>query len=175
MIQRLLRFPLIVLALAAAAPAVAQETPATLADALRADPELAQLTALLDESGLLAQLEQSFRFTFFAPSDRALERLDAVTLEMIRRDRGMLDLIVRHHLTVGASPLAALRRLDAMTTLEGTRLGVRVEGDTVRVGGVRLTGDGVTTGNGVLYVIDRVLQPDAAWLRKDLLGGPNAP
>ncbi len=175
MIQRLVRLPLIVLALAAAAPAAAQETPTTLAEALRADPALTQLTALLDESGLLAQLEQPFRFTFFAPSDRALERLDEATLEMIRRDKGVLDLVVRHHLTVGASPLTALRRLDAVTTLEGTQLVVRVEGDTVRVGGVRLTGDGVTTGNGVLYVIDRVLQPDAALLRKDLLGGPNAP
>lgn len=175
MTQRLVRLPSIVLVLATLALAAAQDRPATIADAVRADPELAELAALLEETGLVDDLAGPMRFTFFAPSDLALERLDPATHELLRRDRGALDLIVRHHLVMGASPLPALRRLDALTTLEGTRLQVTDAGGTVRVGGTRLASEGVVTGNGVLYVVDRVLLPDAATMRKDLLGGPRTP
>ena len=175
MTQRLLRLPPILLALAALALATAQDRPATLADAIRAEPELTELASLLEESGLLDDLAGPMRITFFAPSDLALERLDPATHELLLRDRGVLDLIVRHHLVLGASPLSALRHLDALTTLEGTRLNVSDVGGTVRIDGTRLVNDGVATGNGVLYVVNRVLLPDAATMRKDLLGGPGAP
>jgi uncharacterized surface protein with fasciclin (FAS1) repeats len=177
MTHRLLRLPLALLTLALLAttlvPAHAQEEPATLADAVREDPRLGQIAALLDESGLLADLEQPARLTFFAPSDRALERVEPAVLETVRRDRGALDTVVRHHLMIGASPLPALRRLDAITTLEGTRLTIQEAGDEVRVGGVPLRSGPVRTGNGVLYVVDTLLLPDTSIMRKDLLSGPN--
>lgn len=174
-----LRIPLLVLALvpvlALAALASAQERPATLADALRERPRLAEITQLLDTSGLLDQLAEPTRLTFFAPSDAAMARLDPQVREILLRDRGALDLIVRHHLVMGASPVTSLRRLDAVTTLEGTQLAVQDQGDRVRVGGVKLANDGIATGNGVLYVVDRVLVPSGAWLSKDLLAGPDTP
>jgi uncharacterized surface protein with fasciclin (FAS1) repeats len=175
MTQRLLRLPSLLVVLAVLGLAAAQDRPATIADAIRAEPELAELASLLEESGLLEDLAGPMRFTFFAPSDRALGRLDPATHELLLRDRGALDLIVRHHVVMGASPLSALRRLDALTTLEGTHLKVTDMAGTVRVGGTRVAGDGVVTGNGVLYVVHRVLLPDAATMRKDLLGGPGAP
>lgn len=175
MTQRLLRLPSILLVLAALALAAAQDRPATLADAIRAEPELAELASLLEETGLLDGLAGPMRFTFFAPSDLALERLDPAAHELLLRDRGALDLIVRHHVVLGASPLPALRRLDALTTLEGTRLTVSDAGGTVRIGGTRLADEGIDTSNGVLYVVNRVLLPDAATMRKDLLGGPPPP
>lgn len=165
----------LVLALVLVASASAQERPATLADALREQPRLAEITELLDTSGLLDQLAGPVRLTFFAPSDAAMARLDPEVREFLLRDRGALDLIVRHHLVMGASPVTALRRLDAVTTLEGTQLAVQDQGDRVRVGGVRLAGDGVATDNGVLYTVDRVLLPAGSWLMKDLLAGPDTP
>lgn len=175
MTHRLRAIPLILLALALLAPtlAFAQTQPATLAEAVRDQPRLGELADLLEESGLLADLDQPARLTFFAPSDLALERVDPALLEMMLRDKGVLDVIVRHHLLIGASPLPALRRLDAVTTLEGTRLTVQEEGDVVRVGGVPLRGEPVRTGNGVLYIVDTLLVPDTASMRKDLLSGPN--
>ena len=170
-----LRIPLLVLVLALAAFASAQERPATLADALREQPRLAQITELLETSGLMDQLAEPVRLTFFAPSDAAMARLDPQVREILLRDRGALDLIVRHHLVMGASPITALRTLDAVTTLQGTQLAVRDGGDRIRVGGVRLASDGIATGNGVLYVVDRVLVPSGAWLSKDLLAGPDTP
>lgn len=181
MIQRLTRalapthVLALVLTLALAGSAAAQERPATLADALRATPEASALTALFDESGLLDELARPGRFTFFAPSDAALARLDPDVVAMLRRDRGALDVVVRNHLALGATPLEALRRLDALTTLESTMLPIRVDERGVRIAGVRLAGDGVATGNGVLYLVDRVLMPSGSWMLKDLLAGPDGP
>ena len=176
MTQRLTRalLPFVALLLALAPAAIAQDEPATLADALAATPEASTLTALFEESGLLEAFDGPGRYTFFAPSNAALERLDPEILEMMRRDVGVLDLVVRHHTVSGGSPLAALRRMDALTTLEGTQLVVRADARGVRVDGVRLANDGIATGNGVLYLVDRVLLPQEAWLRKDLLAGPDA-
>lgn len=177
MIQRLTRalLPLFALVLALAPSAAAQDDPATIADALTATPEASTITALFDESGLLDAFSGGGRYTFFAPSDAALERLDPEVLEMMRRDRGVLDFVVRHHTLSGGSPLNALRRMDAVTTLEGTQLTIRSDARGVRVDGVRLANEGIATGNGVLYLVDRVLLPEEAWLRKDLLAGPDAP
>jgi uncharacterized surface protein with fasciclin (FAS1) repeats len=93
---------------------------------------------------------------------------------MMRRDIGVLDLVVRHHTAVGASPMRALRGLDALTTVEGTQLTIAFDGRSLRVGGVRLANEGIETDNGVLYIVDRVLLPGGAWLQKDLLAGPDA-
>lgn len=172
-----LGIPLLVLVhlLVLGALASAQERPATLADALREHPRLAEITEILETSGVLDDLAGPTRLTFFAPSDVAMARLDPEVREILLRDRGALDLIVRHHLVMGASPITALRRLDAVTTLEGTQLAVRDDTDRVRVGGVQLVGDGIATDNGVLYVVDRVLVPAGSWLMKDLLAGPDTP
>jgi uncharacterized surface protein with fasciclin (FAS1) repeats len=170
---RLVPTTLLALALLALAPALAQDGPASLAEAVRDAPRLGELSEILEQSGLLTDLDQPARLTFFAPSDLALERADPALLEMLLRDKGVLDVVVRHHMLIGASPLPALRRLDAVTTLEGTRLAVQDDGDVVRVGGVPLRGDPVRTGNGVLYVVDTLLIPDTASMRKDLLSGPN--
>ena len=175
MTQRLLRAFHVLIVLALLGTVAAQERPATIADALQDTPEASILTALFEESGFLEAFDSPNRLTFFAPSDTALERLDPDVLEMMRRDRGVLDLVVRHHTVMGASPLPALRRLDALTTLQGTHLLVRTDARGVRVEGVRLASEGIETDAGVLYLVDRVLVPETAWLRKDLLAGPDAP
>lgn len=143
----------------------------SIAAAIREDPELTTLARLFEDTGLLAQLEEATRLTFFAPSNAAFERIGEEAVAELFRDRGSLDVIMRHHLVFGASPLNAMRRLDALTTLEGTRLRVDARGDGVTIEGVPVD-DGRRVGNGVLYVIDQVLLPQAGSMIKDLLSGP---
>jgi len=173
--QRLMRAFHALLLLVLLGAVAGQEQPATIADALQDTPETSVLAALFEESGLLEEFAGPVRLTFFAPTDTALDRLDPAVLEMMRRDRGVLDLVIRHHTAMGASPLQALRGLDALTTLEGTHLLVSHDGFGVRIGGVRLANDGIATGNGMLYLVDRVVVPASGWLIKDLLAGPDAP
>ncbi|MDZ7802017.1 MAG: fasciclin domain-containing protein [Trueperaceae bacterium] len=176
MIQRALRSLTACLALAFAwtVPALAQSGPDDLASAIRDHPDLTVLADLLEDSGMMDDLEGGMRLTVFAPSDRAFERLDPEVRRILLRDRGALDLILRHHIIAGAAPRAALRRMDAVTTLEATRLSLRVEGDEVRVDGTRLREGGTRAGSGMLYVVDRVLVPQRATSLKALLTGPRS-
>lgn len=162
------------LALACATAALAQNGPDDLASAIRDHPDLTVLANLLDDSGMMDDLEGGMRLTVFAPSDSAFERLDPEVRRILLRDRGALDLILRHHIIVGAAPRAALRRMDAVTTLEATRLTLRVQDDEVRVGGTRLREGGTRAGSGMLYVLDRVLVPVRATSLKALLTGPRS-
>jgi uncharacterized surface protein with fasciclin (FAS1) repeats len=168
---------LVVTGLTAIAVAVdgPEGAPTTLAEAVAANPELSEFAHLLEASGVIDVLAAPGRITLFAPTNEALEELGEEAIEALQRDRGVLDVVVRHHVTLGASPLHALRRLDAITTLENTRLIVRDDGNVVRVGGVRIVGEPIVVEGGVLYVVDRLLLPDASLMRKDLLAGPPSP
>lgn len=172
MTQRPMRSFLVLLVLVLTATAVAQEEPTTLADAIRQHPDLGTLTNLLDDSSIMDDLEDGMRLTVFAPSDTAFERLDPEVQRVLLRDRGALDVILRNHMVLGVTPMAALRRLDAVTTLEATRLNVRTDGEEVRVAGVRLAGAGIPADSGMVYVVDRVLVPRAATSLKALLTAP---
>lgn len=160
--------------LACLSGASAQDDAESIAAVIRTTPELSMLAGLLEDTGLMASLETDTRVTFFAPSDAAFEHLGEDAVAALLRDRGSLDLVIRHHLVYGATAPDALRRLDALTTLEGTRLNVQDLGDRVRVGGVRMPSEAVEAGNGLVYVIDRILLPDASRLIKDLLANPAA-
>lgn len=149
--------------------------PTTLAEAVAANPDLSEFAHMLEASGLIDTLANPGRITLFAPTNEALEELGEEAIEALQRNRGILEVVVRHHVMQGASPLHALRRLDAITTLENTQLIVRDEGSVVRVAGVRIVGEPVLVPGGVLYVVERLLLPDTGSMRKDLLAGPPAP
>lgn len=176
------RFTIFVLTLVLAAGATAQEDEGaadgedgatSMAAAIREDPRLSTLASILDETGLMATLETPSRLTLFAPSDRAFERLGEETRTALFRNQGALDLIMRHHLVLGASPRNALRHLDALTTLEGTRLEVSASGDRLQVDGVTVQ-DGPSAGGGMIYIIDELLAPSTSVMVKDLLAGPQS-
>lgn len=168
------RFVALVVSLSLSAGAFAQEPADSIAALVRDTPRLSTLAELLEDTGVMASLEKPTRITFFAPSDAAFERLGEEAVAALLRDRGALDVIIRHHVTYGAAPLSALRRMDALTTLEGTRLNVRDTGEVVRISGVRIQGEEIRAGNGVVYVIDRLLLPEASRVVKDLLAGPQS-
>lgn len=182
MTQFVARLTILALALALSAGAVAQEGSdgdaasdgaGSLAAALRDDPRLSTFAELLDGTGLLFQLEDPARLTLFAPSDRAFERLGEENVRTLLRDRGALDAIVRHHMVWGATPADALRRMDALTTVEGTRLSLSNVGDGVQVDGA-LVLDGIRAGDGMLYVVDSLLLPEGSVMVKDLLSAPQS-
>ena len=168
------RLVALVLPLALAAGAFAQDPADTIAAVLRDTPELSALSELLDGTGMMAALERPGRLTLFAPSDAAFEEIGDEGIADLLRDRGSLDLIMRHHLVQGVSPLAALRELDAVTTLEGTRLNVTDTGERVRVNAVLVPNEPIRAGNGLVYVVDHLLIPGASVMRKDLLANPQA-
>jgi uncharacterized surface protein with fasciclin (FAS1) repeats len=52
-------------------------------------------------------------------------------------------------------------KLTEATTINGTKLNLKVEGKSLMVGGAKVTAADILAGNGVIHVIDAVLIPAA--------------
>jgi len=121
------------------------------------------LKAAIKKADLTTALQDAEDITVFAPTDEAfekllqqldLESLDDVPMEALGR-------ILKHHVVAGIRKAADLSDGDELGTLLGDSLDIEVED-----GGVVVDGDAlvikadVVTGNGVVHVIDTVLQPE---------------
>jgi len=136
---------------------VGEAQPATVADIL-AEPEFVQLGILLKAAGLEETLRGEGPFTVFAPSFEAFTALGADTLNALQRDPAALTPILTYHVVPG-KVMAADVTPGEVTTVNGAPLTVTVEGDTVKVNGATVVTTDLEAGNGVVHVIDQVLQP----------------
>lgn len=141
---------------------------------LRAVPDFSTLTSLLDASGLAATLQGEGPYALFAPTDAAFAMLPAGALDKLT-DPANRDALVRlldYHLVearldtraiIGAMELSQGRATvttlaDAPIVVQGRDADhlalVDVQGNVAEV-----TQHDVMQANGVLHVIDAVLQP----------------
>ncbi len=122
------------------------------------------LVAAVSAAGLVETLKGDGPFTVFAPSDEAFAALPAGTVEkLIQPDQreALTALLLLHVL-----PGAVHARDIAGQVLRPVSAGggpLDIDGkDGVTVNGARVTAADIECTNGVIHVIDRVLQPAAA-------------
>ena len=145
------------------------ETLATIGSALdtAADESLTTLKAALDAAGLTETLNDGGRsFTLFAPNNDAfaallealeLENLDAVIAELTQE--GVAELLSSHVVEDSLSSVEAMAAAggDSLETLSGAMLGIRMEGESLLVNGAQIVQADIFAGNGVIHVIDSVI------------------
>ena len=122
---------------------------------------LTTLVAAVVAADLAETLSGPGPFTVFAPPNSAFEALPAGTVETALQpaNRAMLTSILTYHVVPGRLMASDLRDGQTLTTVNGARLTVRRQGNTVMVGGATVTQADVRASNGVAHVIDRVLMP----------------
>jgi len=141
----------------------------TLWDALNQTGENTQFATIGAALGLQAALESlnddtgaQLDITLFAPSDAALAALDPAVLPALASDPDAAETLVNYH-TLPTRLLAAdLIAADGtqLTTLSGLPLNITVEDGTVILNGTtKVTVSDVEADNGVIHVIDLVLDP----------------
>jgi uncharacterized surface protein with fasciclin (FAS1) repeats len=132
------------------------------------------LVAAVKAAGLVDTLEGSGPFTVFAPTNEAFAKLPAGTVDTLLKpeNKDMLVKILTYHVLPGKYTAAKLKKEvmkdggtamiktvqgDALTfTMDGSDLVVKDEkGDTAHI-----TTANVMQSNGVIHVIDTVLQPN---------------
>jgi uncharacterized surface protein with fasciclin (FAS1) repeats len=123
------------------------------------NPQLSQLVAAIEAAGLTDQLEQAGPITVFAPNNDAFAALDQSDLTALLADPTSLGDRLQYHVVEGSHPSSELSDGDTLTTLEGSDLPVSVDGGTVSVGGAEVVQADLEAGNGVIHVIDGVLEP----------------
>jgi uncharacterized surface protein with fasciclin (FAS1) repeats len=120
--------------------------------------------AAATKTGLVDTLQRGGSFTLFAPTDDAFGRFPSSTMsKLMAADKAaLLTSILAYHLALGASMFSQLVGKRFRTkTLEGRELridGVHLGGG-VTVNGASIVSADISSSNGVLHGIDRVLWP----------------
>jgi uncharacterized surface protein with fasciclin (FAS1) repeats len=117
------------------------------------------LTALLNEAGLAATLQNQRAFTVFAPTDAAFAKVPKATLDALAKDKAKLRAVLLYHVAKGRLTAAKVVKRSSIKTLNGQRVRIRVRDGKVYAGGARVTTPNVLASNGVIHAINKVLIP----------------
>ena len=117
------------------------------------------LAAALQAAGLVEALKGEGPFTVFAPTDEAFAKLPAGTVEALLKDPKALGDILKYHVASGKLMAADVLKHSGIETLLGQTAPIKVEGNTVYIGGAKIITTDIQTSNGVIHVIDSVILP----------------
>jgi uncharacterized surface protein with fasciclin (FAS1) repeats len=142
----------------------------TAAVAASNNPELSTLVAAVDAAALTDTLNGAGPFTIFAPSNDAFDKIPTNVLDSILADTDLLTSILTYHVVSGeALSSTDLADVGTAETVNGESLDFALDGDTLFINGqeAAVVCADITVGNGIVHIIDSVLQPPT----DDLSGG----
>ncbi|MCR9248708.1 MAG: fasciclin domain-containing protein [bacterium] len=119
------------------------------------------LVTAVKAAKLVSTLQGDGPFTVFAPTDAAFAKLDQHVLGGLlkRKNRGTLSGILTFHVVPGKLAANDVLGRTSLDTVNGQRLPVVMDGDTVTVGGAGLVATDIRCSNGIIHVIDTVMMP----------------
>ena len=121
------------------------------------------LATALTAAGLIDTLKGPGPFTVLAPTDEAFAKISASDLKALLADKAQLTAVLTYHVVAGNVPAATVTTLHEATTVEGSKILIKVEGGKVVLNGTsHVTTTDIAASNGVIHVIDTVLMPPVA-------------
>jgi transforming growth factor-beta-induced protein len=147
------------------------DEPLSIVETAIADGRFTTLVTALEAADLVEALSGPGPFTVFAPTDDAFNKLPAGTIDFLLdpANKGVLTEILTYHVFDGSVLASVAVSLDGETVemLNGANLALDVIGDelVLNAGGNRpavVIITDVLASNGVIHVIDTVLDPDDA-------------
>ena len=118
------------------------------------------LAAAVQAAGLVTTLEGTGPFTVFAPTDAAFAAIQKDVDNLLKpENKAKLASILTYHVVSGKHMAADLKDGAEITTVQGEKLKVSVEGGKVMIGEANVTTADVAASNGVVHLIDKVLLP----------------
>jgi uncharacterized surface protein with fasciclin (FAS1) repeats len=142
-------------------------------ESAEASGSIPTLIATLNAANLDGTLHGDGPFTVFAPSENAFASLPPNVLEYLLKpaNKQILTNVLLYHVVTGSVLSADLVDGTEVTTLEGSTVGISIEDGIVKINDSTVTTADISTSNGVIHVIDRVLLPDNVSLSpQDIIG-----
>jgi len=128
---------------------------------IETDEKFSILLQILSKTGFGRALRHEEKpFTFFAPTDGAFYQFFQNGADgLMNSDRKFLiTSILGQHLIPGVSLYSDdLRRIDSVTTLEGTNFKIRYDNHRIFLNDAQIVTAGIAATNGVVFAIDKVL------------------
>jgi uncharacterized surface protein with fasciclin (FAS1) repeats len=116
------------------------------------------LVAAVEAAGLVETLKGEGPFTVFAPTDAAFDALPEGTVEGLLEDTDALTQILTYHVVPGKVMSTDLSDGMMAETVEGSEITISLD-DGVMVDGATVVQADIEASNGVIHVIDAVIQP----------------
>lgn len=136
-----------------------------LASIFRTRPDLTTFRSLTETYGVTEPLRltgvDEKGYTLFVPSDRAFAKLAPQALEELRRNRGLMQQVLKYHMVAGRMTSSEVKGSTDSETLQGESLSVRKSGNRVYAGRAMVIEADQLGSNGVIHVIDQVLLPQS--------------
>lgn len=151
---------------APAAPAA--QTPAASEDVIEMLKMHGRFTTLLqafDQAQLTETLATRDRITIFAPTDEvfaALPEAERTRLLDPANAQELRNLMLYHVLVADLRPDQIVGARGPIATAGGLEVNIDGTGEAITIGGATVTDPAIDAGNGGIYVIDRLLDPNAA-------------
>ncbi len=131
----------------------------SIAEIAASDGRFNTLVAAAGAAGLVDTLAGEGDFTVFAPTDDAFAKLPEGTVENLLANQEQLSQILLYHVAAGRLKADDVAGLNELETVQGGKLRIMVDGDTVMIGDARVLIADIEASNGVIHVIDTVLLP----------------
>jgi uncharacterized surface protein with fasciclin (FAS1) repeats len=116
------------------------------------------LVSALQAAGLVETLKGKGPFTVFAPTDEAFAKIPRADLDALLKDKAKLTRVLTYHVVPGQVMAADVVKLKEAKTVEGQSVKIDAASG-VSVDGARVVKADVVASNGVIHVIDSVIQP----------------
>ena len=136
-------------------------TTKTIADVAAASGQFSILLTAAKAAGLDDDLASPGPITLFAPTDAAFAALPAGKLDELMKpeNKTQLEALLKHHIVSGKVTSTDLRGASTETAMNGSLAIDSSNPDAIRIADAHLVGPDITTSNGVIHTLDKVLLP----------------
>jgi uncharacterized surface protein with fasciclin (FAS1) repeats len=137
----------------------------TIAAIASGDADLSTLVSALSDAGLVATLEGPGPFTVFAPTNQAFAAIPPGILKYLLANPKILEQVLLYHVVSGVQIIDFDLLPTPLKTVQGETLFAQLHYDfgdgklSIKVNNSNVTLKPIIASNGVIYVIDSVLQP----------------
>jgi transforming growth factor-beta-induced protein len=128
-------------------------------DTAAGNPQFSTLVAAVKAAGLVDTLKGKGPFTVFAPTNAAFAKLGKATIDSLLKNPDQLKSILLYHAVNGAVYSGDAAKLTNATTVNGAPVTVSVKNGQLYINNARVVTSDILTTNGVIHVIDTVIQP----------------
>lgn len=113
--------------------------------------------AALTSAGLIDTLKGPGPFTVFVPTDAAFAKIPKSELDELLKDKTKLTAVLTYHV-VGRKVIGVDIKAGKLKTVQGSEINVTLA-NGVMVDGANVSATDIDADNGVIHVIDSVIQP----------------
>ncbi len=142
-------------------PGTAANRSLDIMDTILGEGAFRKLIEAVKTAGLVDVLKGAGPYTLFAPTDQAFAQLPIGVLQELEKpsNHAKLKSVLEYHIAPGEHVAKEVKTRLTLDTVSGRTLHIESDGSGKKVDGARIVGEQISCTNGVIHVIDHVLNP----------------